>query len=76
MLNSRRWEDRFGSINGILALITAQKNESADLSTFLWDYILSNAFPELLIDDEFRVRNQTALLLKAIVSSDRSGKGV
>lgn len=76
MLNSRRWEDRFGAINGVLALITAEKIESAVLDTFLWDYILTRAFPELLIDEEFRVRNQTALLLKAIVSSDRSGKGV
>jgi len=29
-----------------------------------------------LIDDEFRVRNQTALLLKSIISSDSSDKGI
>ena len=79
MLKSQRWEDRFGGINGILAMIETQSKEastSEDLDVFLWDYILNKSFPELLIDAEFRVRNQTALLVKAIVASDRDGKGV
>ena len=76
MLHSRRWEDRFGAINGILAMIqTRKEGEQNDLDTFLWEYILNVMFPELLIDAEFRVRNQTALLLKAIIGSDRSQRG-
>ena len=59
MLHSRRWEDRFGSINGILAIITSRKEgeDLAELDSFQWDYILSKSFPELLVDEEFRVRN-------------------
>ena len=58
MLHSRRWEDRFGAINGILAMIqTRREGEQNDLDTFLWEYILNVMFPELLIDAEFRVRN-------------------
>ena len=30
----------------------------------------------MLVDEEFRVRNQSALLIKAIIQSDRSGKGL
>ena len=33
-------------------------------------------YPELIVDAEFRVRNQSALLLKAIIGSDQSGLGV
>ena len=78
MLKSQRWEDRFGAINGILAMIETAGSAapSADLDAFLWDYILNKSFPELLTDVEFRVRNQTALLVKAIVASDQNGKGV
>ena len=60
MLRSRRWEDRFGAINGILAMIQTRRDSNgaqADLDTFLWEYILEVSFPELLIDEEFRVRN-------------------
>ena len=60
MLRSRRWEDRFGAINGILAMIQTRKEgdgAQTDLDTFLWEYILEVSFPELLIDEEFRVRN-------------------
>ena len=59
MLHSRRWEDRFGAINGILAIITSRKEgeDLAELDSFQWDYIFSKSFPELLVDEEFRVRN-------------------
>ena len=40
MLNSRRWEDRFGAINGVLALITAENVEAESLDAFLWEFIL------------------------------------
>ena len=77
MLMSRRWEDRFGALNGILALIEAQKGQpTEEYDTFLWEYLLESAFPILLEDEEFRVRNQSALLLKSIIGSDRSGKGI
>jgi len=42
----------------------------------MWTYLLEERFPILLTDEEFRVRNQTATLIKAIVLTDRSGKGV
>ena len=60
MLRSQRWEDRFGAINGILAMIQTRQDSNgarADLDTFLWEYILEVSFPELIIDEEFRVRN-------------------
>lgn len=83
MLVSRRWEDRFGAINGILAMIEARTSTnmitreiSEDYDGFLWEYLLEKAFLGLLNDEEFRVRNQSALLLKSIIGSDRSGKGV
>jgi len=78
MLHSQRWEDRFGAINGVLALIQMKQTAGtmASLESFLWEYILDESFPKLLVDSEFRVRNQSALLLKSIISSDRSNKGV
>ena len=77
MLESRRWEARFGAINGILAMVELrQSRQSEEVDTFLWEFILTKSFPELLTDSEFRVRNQLATLLKAIISSDRSVKGI
>ena len=77
MLESRRWEARFGAINGILAMVELrQSRQSEEVDTFLWEFILTKAFPELLVDSEFRVRNQLATLLKAIISSDSSVKGI
>ena len=46
-----------------------------ELVDYLWNHIAEKSFPELLIDDEFRVRTHIAVLMKAIVSSDREGKG-
>ena len=82
MLMSRRWEDRFGALNGILAIIEVRSTSnwvranSADYDHFMWNYILDDRFSDLLTDEEFRVRNQTGLVLKAIIGSDRSAKGV
>jgi len=53
-----------------------RSGNSEEYDGFLWEYLLEKAHPELLEDDEFRVRNQSALLLKSIIGSDRSGKGV
>ena len=79
MLKSNRWEDRCGAISGALLLIEHSLNQgglSKELSSFMWEHILDKTFPDLLVDTEFRVREQTALLLKAIVLSDQSGKGL
>ena len=46
------------------------------MEEYMWGYMLEERFPILLTDDEFRVRNQTATLIKSIILSDRSGKGV
>ena len=46
------------------------------MEEYMWSYILEEKFSILLTDEEFRVRNQTATLIKAIVLTDRSGKGV
>ena len=40
MLSSMRWEDRFGSINGILAIIQTRTAPSQIVDDFLWEYIL------------------------------------
>ena len=52
------------------------------MEDYMWTYLLEERFPTLLTDNllaqsqtEFRVRNQTATLIKAIVLTDRSGKG-
>lgn len=46
MFQSRRWEDRFGAINGVLATIhTTSEAQYADLESFLWEFILHKSFP-------------------------------
>jgi len=65
MFNSIRWEDRFGAINGSLAFIEQEQetSKSSAMEDYMWSYILEERFPTLLIDEEFRVRNQTATLI-------------
>ena len=70
MFNSARWEDRFGAIQGSLAFIQQQGTKSATILEYMWSYIIKDRFTKLLVDDEFRVRNQTAALLKIVVASD------
>ena len=70
MFNSARWEDRFGAIQGSLAFIQQQGAKSATVEEYMWGYIIKDRFTKLLVDDEFRVRNQTAVLLKTVVASD------
>lgn len=76
MYNSARWEDRFGAINGTLAFIEREGPKSAEIEEFMWGYIVGERFDKLLVDEEFRVRNQTATLIKTVVASDRSGRGL
>ena len=75
MYNSSRWEDRFGAINGTLAFIEME-SKSADVIDYMWTYIVGERFDKLLIDDEFRVRNQTATLIKTVIASDQAGRGL
>lgn len=42
----------------------------------MWTELLDKFFIEMIEDEEFRVRNQSALLIKAIIGSDRTGKGI
>lgn len=49
---------------------------SPSLDAFLWTELLDKFFIEMIEDEEFRVRNQSALLIKAIIRSDRTGKGI
>lgn len=78
MFNSTRWEDRSGAINGSLAFIEHGQgaSRSAAMEEYMWSCILEERLPTLLADEEFRVRNQTATLLKAIILTDRTGKGI
>ena len=76
MFNSARWEDRFGAIQGSLAFIQQQGTKSATILEYMWSYIIRDRFTKLLVDDEFRVRNQTAALLKIVVASDQAGRGL
>lgn len=78
MFNSTRWEDRFGAINGSLAFIEHGQgaSRSTAMEEYMWSCILEERLPTLLTDEEFRVRNQTAALLKAIILTDRTGKGI
>jgi len=40
----------------------------------MWTYIVNNQFAQLMVDSEFRVRNQTGALIKTIMLSDQKGK--
>jgi hypothetical protein len=75
MFSSERWEDRFGAINGSILILEALPNNET-LSAYFWTYILDEMFAVLLVDTEFRVRNQLGVLLKAILMTDRDGKAV
>lgn len=76
MFNSSRWEDRFGAINGSILLIEFMYDKSKPngvdnvLKDFVWNTIRVDKLPKLLIDSEFRVRNQLGLLLREMISRD------
>ena len=84
MFNSARWEDRFGAIDGSTLLIQnfypAQAGEEkplvdSALRDYVWNTIRIERIGPLLIDPEFRVRNQVGPLLRAMIMKDRA-KGV
>jgi len=76
MYNSSRWEDRFGAINGSILLIQFMYDTSgpngADhaLKDFVWNTIRVEKLPGLMLDHEFRVRNQLGLLLREMIGAD------
>jgi hypothetical protein len=79
MYNSKRWEDRYGAINASVLLVSkfypvSQGEEKAivdsALSDFVWNTIRIEKIPFLIVDDEFRVRNQVGPLLKEMISKD------
>lgn len=45
------------------------------LHDFLWNFLLSKAYPQLIVDEEFRVRNQSAFLIGAILKTDPEREG-
>jgi len=74
MFNSSRWEDRFGAINGSILLVKffynrEEENDPA-LKYFVWNTFRGEQLSKLLIDSEFRVRNQLGLLLREMISHD------
>lgn len=60
MAKSRRWEDRYGAINGSLLLIedaVSHNTVTDQMSDYMWGHVVEKTYPELLVDEEFRVRN-------------------
>jgi hypothetical protein len=76
MYNSSRWEDRFGAVNGSILLIHFMYNTSREagvnsaLKDFVWNTIRAEKLPNLMIDYEFRVRNQLGILLREMIIAD------
>lgn len=60
MMESERWEDKFGAINASCEFISALPTGPETRSMFL------TKFDTLYVDPEFRVRNQVGELLKVI----------
>jgi len=77
LYNSSRWEDRYAAINGSILLIKQYyvEDENGQVNTalkdFIWNTVRPEKVPELMIDPEFRVRNQVGLLLKEMLVHDR-----
>ena len=71
MYNSSRWEDRFGAINGTILLIKFwYATKEPNMVDFVWNHVRVNMLPSLMIDCEFRVRNQLGLLLREMIAAD------
>jgi len=77
LYNSNRWEDRYAAINGSILLIKQyySVDENGQVNTalkdFVWNTIRPEKVPQLMIDPEFRVRNQVGLLLKEMLMHDQ-----
>jgi hypothetical protein len=73
MVNSSRWEDRFGSIAASQTLI--EREGSSDLKDFQ-QFLVTDLFTKIFVDEECRVRNQCGLLFKTLILSDQAGIGM
>ena len=76
LYNSSRWEDRYGAINGSILLVKHfyVRDDNGQVNTtlkdFVWNTIRAEKIPQLMLDKEFRVRNQLGPLLKEMISHD------
>jgi len=79
LFNSARWEDRFGAINGSTLLIKYFYPEQVGdekplvdsaLKDYVWNTIRIEKIGPLLIDSEFRVRNEVGPLLREMILKD------
>ena len=78
MYSSTRWEDRYGAISGSVLLAKfyyEPETTDADIKFFFWNTVRSEQINKLLVDSEFRVRNQLGELLKEMIKADQQ-KGV
>lgn len=77
MYNSTRWEDRFGAINGSMMLIKnfyvplGELGVDSALKDFTWNALRAEKVPQMMLDNEFRVRNQVGLLLRTMINADK-----
>jgi hypothetical protein len=76
MFNSERWEDRFGGVNATILFIQNFYHLNKDgyldsvLTDYVWNNVRSERIPKLMVDPEFRVRNQVGPLLKNMILKD------
>ena len=76
MYNSERWEDRFGAINATILFVQKFYRPNKDgyldsvLTDFIWNTVRSDRVPKLMVDTEFRVRNQVGPLLREMILKD------
>lgn len=78
MFNSTRWEDRYGAIQGsvLLAKFFYQKGtEDPAIKYFFWNTVRTEQIAKLMVDPEFRVRNQLGDLLREMIKADQQ-KGI
>ena len=80
LFNSTRWEDRLAAINGSILLIKyfypAQVGPEkplvdSALKDYVWNTIRIEKIGPLLIDSEFRVRNEVGRLLREMILKDQ-----
>ena len=76
MFHSSRWEDRLGAIQGSIVLIKkfyigdTVHDVDAGLKDFVWNTIRSEKIQLLMLDNEFRVRNEIGPLLRQMILAD------
>lgn len=74
MFNSSRWEDRFGAIQGSVLLAKfyyEPDTKDPAIKYFFWNTIRAEQINKLMLDPEFRVRNQLGDLLREMIKADQ-----